>query len=401
MSISITKFIGAHYEVTDDEVTKYYYAGSQRIAMRKNGEVFYMFGDHLGSTSLTTDAAGQVIAEQRYTAWGETRYDSGESQTKYQYTGQYSYVTDFGLHYYGARWYDSQLGRFAQADTIIPGGAQGMDRYAYANNNAMKYTDPSGHGPCWAGKNYKCNLNAGQLASLLGNKNTEKFAMNYIASNIQSTPCSSTIKDRYCDLNNGGRIDKAHFEKGQIDWNDIEGDWRAWRKNSSANSSTFISTKFGVTVQGVFIGFTHTEEFNFSAITSLEQLKVMATDWYLNYHRNFESHQYTYHEKTRPSAFNSEDIPSAMMGFVGKANEIGYDKVVNMFGGGTVSNDSRYPDEQVDCLASPSVCSGITSPRNMSTRLKAPVPGTPYYNFIDYPRDSYPGTVFNYYLYRH
>jgi hypothetical protein len=74
-------------------------------------------------------------------------------------------------------------GRFAQADTIIPGGAQGMDRYADANNNAMKYTDPSGHGPCWAGKHYKCNLNAGQLTSLLGNKKTEKFAVNYMSGN--------------------------------------------------------------------------------------------------------------------------------------------------------------------------------------------------------------------------
>jgi RHS repeat-associated protein len=179
----ITKFIGAHYEVTGSDVTKYYpsaplragFAGSQRIAMRSKGEVYYMIGDHLGSTSLTTDAAGksrafinvlikgagQVIAEQRYTACplrfasgmlreGETRYDSGESQTKYQYTGQYSYVTDFGLHFYNARWYDSQLGRFVQADTIIPEQSQGVqawDRYAYTNNNPVKYVDPSGHCP--------------------------------------------------------------------------------------------------------------------------------------------------------------------------------------------------------------------------------------------------------------
>jgi len=39
------------------------------------------------------------------------------------------------------------LGRFAQADTIIPspGNSQAWDRFAYANNNPVKYTDPSGH----------------------------------------------------------------------------------------------------------------------------------------------------------------------------------------------------------------------------------------------------------------
>ena len=54
--------------------------------------------------------------------------------------------------FYNARWpapallgYDSSLGRFAQADTIIPGGAQSLDRYAYVNNNPVNFTDPSGH----------------------------------------------------------------------------------------------------------------------------------------------------------------------------------------------------------------------------------------------------------------
>jgi hypothetical protein len=50
--------------------------------------------------------------------------------------------------FYNARWYDPALGRFAQADSIVPGGVQGLDRYAYANNNPLYYTDPSGHSYC-------------------------------------------------------------------------------------------------------------------------------------------------------------------------------------------------------------------------------------------------------------
>jgi RHS repeat-associated protein len=65
--------------------------------------------------------------------------------TKYQFTGQFSYASDFGLLYYNARWYDPALSRFTQADSIVPGGVQGYDRYAYVNNNPVKYTDPSGH----------------------------------------------------------------------------------------------------------------------------------------------------------------------------------------------------------------------------------------------------------------
>ena len=33
----------------------------------------------------------------------------------------------------------------AQADTIVPPGVQGLDRFAYVGNNPVVYTDPSGH----------------------------------------------------------------------------------------------------------------------------------------------------------------------------------------------------------------------------------------------------------------
>jgi RHS repeat-associated protein len=57
-------------------------------------------------------------------------------------------MDDFGLMYYNARWYDPALGRMAQADTIVPGGVQGYDRYAYVNNDPIRYTDPTGHYLC-------------------------------------------------------------------------------------------------------------------------------------------------------------------------------------------------------------------------------------------------------------
>jgi len=57
---------------------------------------------------------------------------------------------EFGLKYYGARFYDSAVGRFVSADTVIPQsqGTQAYDRYAYTSNNPIKYTDPTGHFIC-------------------------------------------------------------------------------------------------------------------------------------------------------------------------------------------------------------------------------------------------------------
>ena len=143
-----TYFVGNHYEVTNGVVTKYYFAGGQRIAMRKNGTLSFLLSDHLSSTSITTDANGNRVSETRYKAWGEVRFTSGVVPTKYSFTGQYSNVQDFGLLFYNARWMDPQLGRFAQADSIVPGGVQGLDRYAYVGNNPVRYTDPSGYKLC-------------------------------------------------------------------------------------------------------------------------------------------------------------------------------------------------------------------------------------------------------------
>jgi hypothetical protein len=50
--------------------------------------------------------------------------------------------------FYQSRFYDPQLGRFTQADTIIPESTQGTqawDRYAFVNNNPVRYNDPTGH----------------------------------------------------------------------------------------------------------------------------------------------------------------------------------------------------------------------------------------------------------------
>ncbi|MBI5840376.1 MAG: RHS repeat-associated core domain-containing protein [Chloroflexi bacterium] len=164
--------------------------------MRKNGALYFLLSDHSGSTSLTTNASGNVISELRYTAWGEVRYNSGVTPTQYQFTGQMSYTESFGLMYYGARWYDPYLNRFAQADSIVPDGVQGYDRYAYVNNSPMKYIDPSGHNPCrGAESGYKCHRDL--------DKATKGAA--------QTSNCTLTSIPDYCILNNGAVIDKSHF----------------------------------------------------------------------------------------------------------------------------------------------------------------------------------------------
>ena len=84
-------------------VTKYYYHGASRVAMRQGSEVSYLHGDHLGSTSLTTNSTGTLIHEARYLPFGGERWNSGVGATDFTYTGQRVEV-GFGLHDYNARY---------------------------------------------------------------------------------------------------------------------------------------------------------------------------------------------------------------------------------------------------------------------------------------------------------
>jgi RHS repeat-associated protein len=115
--------------------------------MRQGDVVYYLHGDHLGSTSLTTDQSGVPVAETRYLPYGEERWTSGGAVSGYTFTGQRA-ERGFGLMDYRARYYDPKLGRFVSADTVVPNptNPQLFNRYSYAGNNPLRYDDPDGHG---------------------------------------------------------------------------------------------------------------------------------------------------------------------------------------------------------------------------------------------------------------
>ncbi len=126
--------------------------------MRTSAGVVYLHSDHLGSTSATSGAS---VSAQTYYAFGNIRSTTGTAPTDFGFTGQRRDASS-NLMYYGARYYDSVLGRFISADTIVPqaGNPQSLNRYAYVLNNSVKYVDPSGHDPLdeqWVNDFYKRN----------------------------------------------------------------------------------------------------------------------------------------------------------------------------------------------------------------------------------------------------
>ncbi|MEW6085135.1 MAG: RHS repeat-associated core domain-containing protein [Chloroflexota bacterium] len=156
---SKTIYVGGLYEVdknaggTVTKTTVYYPAGG---AMRVNGTLYYVLKDHLGSASVVTDSSGNVVGEQRYYPFGETRLTTGTLYTDKLFTGQRE-MAGLGIYHYGARFYSPKLGRFLSADSIVPNpfNPQDYNRFAYVRNNPVRYVDSSGNIPidCY-GTNY-------------------------------------------------------------------------------------------------------------------------------------------------------------------------------------------------------------------------------------------------------
>jgi RHS repeat-associated protein len=126
-------------------VTKYYSLGAQRVAIRKGSTLYYELADHLGSASVTTDSSGNNMTRQNYYPFGALRPGPGNNlPVDETYLGK-TLDAATGLVQMGARYYDPAIGRFTAPDPIAhPDEPQSLNPYAYAHNNPLTLSDPTG-----------------------------------------------------------------------------------------------------------------------------------------------------------------------------------------------------------------------------------------------------------------
>ncbi|MEG3439736.1 SpvB/TcaC N-terminal domain-containing protein [Pannus brasiliensis CCIBt3594] len=120
-----------------------------RIATVRVGEAFpddnspavqYHLSDHLGSSHLVLDRAGDWVNREEYTPYGETGF-GGFSRKRYRYTGK-ERDEESGFNYHGARYYAPWLGRWVARDPL--GLKTGTNAYRAFLNSPLNYVDPTG-----------------------------------------------------------------------------------------------------------------------------------------------------------------------------------------------------------------------------------------------------------------
>ena len=110
-----------------------------------NGNRYFYHSDHLGSSSLITDASGNVTQQLDYLPYGEVFLEKRadvDYHTPYKFNGK-ELDEETGLYYYGARYMNPRLSIWYATD---PSEEKYPDisSYAYCKNNPVIKIDPNG-----------------------------------------------------------------------------------------------------------------------------------------------------------------------------------------------------------------------------------------------------------------
>ena len=214
-------------------VTASYLYGADGVVYRKlhqseDGNTSYEYEYHhtnaLGSNILITDDSKNVDARYYYDAFGVVRSEVGTSDNPRKFTGK-EYESDVKLYYFAARYYDPHIGRFTQRD---PAG-DGVNWYAYANNNPLRFIDPLG------------------LASRL-------------ATEAELTTLRSAAIFSFGDRNGAALMDFVTVEFGTLDETEADGSpadangaWLWWRDTVKLYAEDINNVELNLSRLGTFV----------------------------------------------------------------------------------------------------------------------------------------------------
>ena len=124
---------------------------------------YYYRTNAQGDVKQIVDSNYNVVAYYAYDAWGKllavldgndnpiTDSSHFANVNPFRYRG-YVYDTETGFYYVYSRYYDPEIGRYLNADSVIAGvggSVQGYNLFAYCFNNPVNMSDSSGHWPQW------------------------------------------------------------------------------------------------------------------------------------------------------------------------------------------------------------------------------------------------------------
>ena len=143
-------------EVPTTETLYFTYETSGPMTVTYNGETYYYAANLQGDVVAILDDSGDAVVEYTYDAWGKLLTTSGDladtlgETNPLTYRG-YVYDTETTLYYLQSRYYDPEMGRFVNADTLVSTKHEGLgcNVFSYCFNNPTNYIDDNGFDAIW------------------------------------------------------------------------------------------------------------------------------------------------------------------------------------------------------------------------------------------------------------
>jgi RHS repeat-associated protein len=119
--------------------------GQVRVTSSSTNRYYYL-KDHLGSIKVTVNGGGSVVGYDDYCPFGMTmsgRSSTGSADARYKFTSKERDFGETGWDYFGARYYDSRIGRWLQVDPLA-GKYPNLSPYDYVADNPLRFIDSTG-----------------------------------------------------------------------------------------------------------------------------------------------------------------------------------------------------------------------------------------------------------------
>ncbi len=196
----LVHFIFRDREVIAEEKEKgdiRYIRGRELLASdAERARIYYHYAsDEMGSVTHVT-AKDEVLNRYEYDAWGNALTCEEQVENRFRFAGeQYDPVSQ--QYYLRARFYNPVIGRFTQEDSYR---GDGLNLYAYCQNNPVYYVDPTG--------NRVCPKEAKRIREAINNRTASKDDIKKI---------SGHLREKATDRENGKHVRFSKAEKQLAD----------------------------------------------------------------------------------------------------------------------------------------------------------------------------------------
>jgi RHS repeat-associated protein len=133
----------------DNRILSYFVYGSHDNVpdyVAKDGRIYRIVADHLGSPRLVFDVAtGAVVQRMDYDEFGNVERDTNVGFQPFGFAGGL-HDSDTKLVRFGLRDYDAEIGRWTAKDHVLFGGND-LNLYEYVLSDPVNMIDPYGLGP--------------------------------------------------------------------------------------------------------------------------------------------------------------------------------------------------------------------------------------------------------------